>query len=517
MSAPSRRRLSVPGLVVLLASIAMIAGEERLGLMQARVGPVGRTLIWVIGGCGALIGGQFVLAGLLPELIGRRGAGALVRNRFAIPREGWVAIGILITLFIGAMIGRNNTLLLVFALLAAPFILNGFATFTLLKRIDVARGLPARAEASRPVPVDVTLHNRRRWLPAWLMSVRDEVRGVGVGAVGHDQTELSPQVTFLKVGGRGEQTLTYRLLLPERGRYAFGPAQLNTRFPIGLVERGLVLPLEGELLVHPRIGRLSASWRSRLRRGTEMATTRTRQAGSFDDDFHRVREYQQGDDPRAIHWPTTARRGELIVREFRESRDRPLAVLVDLWRDDLPEPRGPARPDEPPEQSEPSEPSETFVDWLAGRGDRAWRRLTSGSKRLPDETAAPDIADARVELALDLAATLCVDHLKSSQQSHVYCAVAAGGGGQPSAWDSSTWADLTGLLDHLATVEPHRDDAGELAPALVARWSQRRRRGEQVVWITTRPGDQPPVGLPADAIVLPVDLDALADIVTFDV
>ena len=499
------RRLSWPGLVVMLVGLGTLLAELRFNLMTARVGPAGYVLALIIGGSALLIGLQFLLVGLIPSLAASRGTATIARNRFFLPAEGRIAIIILIVLFIGAMIGRNNPLLLVFALLATPFILNGFSTFTLLQKMEVSRSLPDRAEAGRPVAIDVRLHNRRRWLPAWLMTVRDEVRGIGQGATGHDQTALFPQVTFLKAGPRSTPELTYRLRLPERGRYRFGPCQLNTRFPIGLVERGLILGVSDDLLVHPRVGKLSASWQRRLKKGTELVASAARQSGSFDDDFHRVREYQQGDDPRAIHWPTTARRGELIVREFRESRDRPLAVLVDLYRS--PDGRRAAPTTESTDPADPADPAEPSL-W-----DRLYNVIVPSTDAGAGEVEAPEVLDSRVETALAMAATLCVDHLRNSQQSHVYCAVAAA---DPIAWDSSTRADLGGLLDRMAEAQPHGQASADSGSMLVDDWQLRRRRSEQVVWITTRPeAALPAADLPSDLIIVPAEESVVRELVAF--
>ena len=512
MAAPSRRRISWAGLAVFLIGVLTIVGELRLGLMKARTGMPGHVVMLILGTCFLLIGLQFVVVGLVPALTASRGTKTLARNRFYLPVEGRVACGILIVLFVGAMIGRNNLLLLVFALLAAPFILNGFATFTLLQRMDLTRRMPDRAEAGRPVTIDVRLQNKRRWLPAWLMTVRDEVRGTEVGAAGLTETVLFPNVTFARVPARRITQLSYRLRLPERGRYRFGPAQLNTRFPIGLVERGLIISVEDELLVHPRVGRLSTAWRRRLSKGTELVSSARRQAGSFDDDFHRVREYQQGDDPRAIHWPTTARRGELIVREFRESRDRPLAVLIDLYRPDDRLPAAAAPSQTPAAATEPGQAS--FIDWIASLvSPRAWLGRSPTKPPQPLPVVSVTAADARVELALDLAATLAVDHLRNSQQSHVFCGLAAA---EPVRWDSSTRSDLGGLMDRMAVAQPHADESVAVTLDLIDAWRSRRRRSEQVVWITTRPEAAIPTGdLPPDLVVIAADADTLAEIVHF--
>jgi uncharacterized protein (DUF58 family) len=50
-------------------------------------------------------------------------------------------------------------------------------------------------------------------------------------------------------------------------------------------------------------------------------------------EFLGVREYRQGDSPRSIHWPSTARRGALVVREMELERPAGLLIVVDTWAD----------------------------------------------------------------------------------------------------------------------------------------------------------------------------------------
>ena len=123
----------------------------------------------------------------------------------------------------------------------------------------------------------------------------------------------------------------YQLVLAETWRYEFGPVFMDTRFPLGLVERGLNLPVAESLRVYPRLGRLHPDWKRKLQNATEQTSSQAAQGGIFEDEFHRLREYRPGDDLRSVHWRTSARRNELMVREYRDSRDRSLLILLDSW------------------------------------------------------------------------------------------------------------------------------------------------------------------------------------------
>jgi uncharacterized protein (DUF58 family) len=207
--------------------------------------------------------------------------------------------------------------------MAGSFILNGWITFSMLKRLTAERSLQRRVMAGEPFSVELMLINPKWWFTAWLMSVRDKVD--------NGRESLHPEVLFARIPRRSRKTGLYQLRLSQRGKYTFGPLQINSRFPLGLVERGVVLTHPAEILVYPRIGHLTPSWRRQVLIATQPISFAQSRGGTFDDDFHRIREYRPGDDIRAIHWRTTARRNEIMVREFRESRDRHLILLLDLF------------------------------------------------------------------------------------------------------------------------------------------------------------------------------------------
>ena len=48
-------------------------------------------------------------------------------------------------------------------------------------------------------------------------------------------------------------------------------------------------------------------------------------------EYHGLRGYRSGDSPRWIHWRTSARRGELMVKEFEHQNEQDLAILIDPW------------------------------------------------------------------------------------------------------------------------------------------------------------------------------------------
>jgi uncharacterized protein (DUF58 family) len=118
-----------------------------------------------------------------------------------------------------------------------------------------------------------------------------------------------------------------------RGWYNFAPTAASTRYPFGLVGRRVQFGPARRVLVLPRAGKLS---RDRLRqhlRGADPRGDRTHRRGwqheSAQADFHGLRPFRFGDSPKLIHWRTSARRGELLIREFEDVPGADLFVVVD--------------------------------------------------------------------------------------------------------------------------------------------------------------------------------------------
>ncbi|GAA1646069.1 DUF58 domain-containing protein [Georgenia ruanii] len=128
----------------------------------------------------------------------------------------------------------------------------------------------------------------------------------------------------LRVGER--HAATYRLHPARRGVYALGPLALELRDPFGLTRAGLEPGDPAELVVLPRVHELGGV---RLRREGDAGDWHVPHsvAPQGEDDIS-TRHYRYGDDLRRVHWPATAHRGQLMVRqEERPARRRATLVL----------------------------------------------------------------------------------------------------------------------------------------------------------------------------------------------
>lgn len=415
-SADSIQAVSTTGVVFMVVGMGMVLFEFQTDFMLRRLGVWGRGIMLACGTALSVWGLKDVISGFWPRLAGR---GYHVR----IPLEGWLYLMIMVVLFVGALIGRNNPLLMVFSMMVGPFVINGWYTFTMLRGLRVGRELPPRMMAGKTLSVTLTLTNPKTWLSAWLMVVRDSVT--------HHSGSIVPEVLFVQVPGGGKRRGHYQLRLDERGRYLLGPVDVASRFPLGLVERGLRLDVPDQLLIYPRIGRLHPEWRRLLQHSAELVSHVRPQSGPFNDELHRLREYRAGDDPRRIHWRTSARMNELMVCDYQESRDRDLVLIVDAWR--------------------------------------------------PDRTTSEQ--NEQLEYGLRFAATIVMDQVHNGRASALLVHLA---GKRLFQWDGDSGDHHTDeLLDGFALLEPSRQPIETIFEGLDFDQSRSRR----TVLVTTRPDE----------------------------
>jgi uncharacterized protein (DUF58 family) len=126
---------------------------------------------------------------------------------------------------------------------------------------------------------------------------------------------------------RGERLRgSYVLARVPRGRYPFESAQVVVEDPFGLEHLEMELPAGESLLVYPRLVDLERLFSEGGRRLAEGRRLLLRRPSGFD--LHSVREYAQGESLRRVHWPSTAKRGQLMVKELEDSpRDEVVVVL----------------------------------------------------------------------------------------------------------------------------------------------------------------------------------------------
>jgi uncharacterized protein (DUF58 family) len=140
-----------------------------------------------------------------------------------------------------------------------------------------------------------------------------------VGRLGERRTPLR------RSAGRLHATYVLRAL--PRGRYHYGPARAVLEDPFGLERAEVALGGGGALLVYPRLVELGGLFSETGAHSPDGRRLLLRRPSGFE--LHSVREYEHGESLRKVHWRSTARRGQLMVKDLEDAPRDEVAVLLD--------------------------------------------------------------------------------------------------------------------------------------------------------------------------------------------
>jgi uncharacterized protein (DUF58 family) len=176
-----------------------------------------------------------------------------------------------------------------------------------MRRVSVSTHTPNDATVGQRTLVELDVHSRAR-------DVRVRL--------------LDPPTPWVRVDRNAKGTIVQRP--PHRGVYRRVRIELKTSAPLGVFTRRRVLnvALPGPLYVAPRA--IAAPTERVTASAIAHGSVVSRSPYTAVDAVRSVRPFVSGDPARHIHWPSSARRGELVVRDFDPPAVLGLAIVVDL-------------------------------------------------------------------------------------------------------------------------------------------------------------------------------------------
>jgi uncharacterized protein (DUF58 family) len=232
----------------------------------------------------------------------------------------WQLLGLTaLTAGLALAIGWKPFFIITYALLAA-LVLSVAWLFIATRGLTFSRSaLGGRAQVGERIEEQLALENHSVFPKLWVQ-VSDEST-----LPGHHAGYVS------SVGPRQRIAWRAKTVCRARGRYKLGPVTATTGDPLGLFSRQLVLAPERSLLVLPPVLPLSqfALYTGALPgrgRGAQRSLQTTTNVVT-------VRNYVPGDPLTRIHWPSTARLGQFMVKEFDLDPTIDVVLLLDLDRD----------------------------------------------------------------------------------------------------------------------------------------------------------------------------------------
>lgn len=220
----------------------------------------------------------------------------------------------LITLGVGfaALNTGNNLIYLVLGMMLTLIALSGILSELSVSTLSAERKVPDEVYAGREVGVVLSLYNLKERLPA--LGIELQESGLIDVARGRAYYVLVP------AGTHRSQRVGYTF--KRRGIHLLEGFVVGTSYPFGLFNRSYRLTLEQPVMVFPEIQPIEEKSALSRALGGEESLTRK----GLGEEFYGLRDFVVGDDPRHVHWKTTARRGRLTLRENSQEGRRRVIV-----------------------------------------------------------------------------------------------------------------------------------------------------------------------------------------------
>ena len=270
----------------------------------------------------------------------------------------------------------NNLLYLLFGAMLGFIALSGWLSERVLRRLEIRRHTPRGVTVERPIRLTYYVTNRKRLFPTLAVYLIEE----GL-----------PEPAFISRVGAGDSVAVgSENRFVQRGVYALGTLTLSTSFPFGMFTKERDVPLPGELVIWPRTDRPVRLPTHPGGRGGQQFSDSSGGAPGARGEYRGLREYRVGDDPKDIHWKTTAKIGTPVTREYDRDTTDTVRICLDT-------------------RGEPGDEAEAAIEVAAALAAQAYRI----GRRFGITTCTSDLApgggSGQLELVLDLLARVDFD------------------------------------------------------------------------------------------------------------
>jgi uncharacterized protein (DUF58 family) len=218
-------------------------------------------------------------------------------------KEGITFLGL--TFFVGfaALNTGNNLLYLIFGMMLSFIAASGIMSMINLSGIEIKINPPEDAFALTLTPFRFSVRNLKILVPSYSLTIDIEGRRAFL-------SYLPPKAT---------KTITIQSFFKKRGWNKFPQAILFTKFPFGFFKKWTRIDLgDEEVLVYPKVEKLAIDKDTFQREFGERESEKL----GFGGDLKSIRAYHEGDNPKFIHWRTTAKIGGLMLRELQDDESK---------------------------------------------------------------------------------------------------------------------------------------------------------------------------------------------------
>ena len=237
-----------------------------------------------------------------------------LQNRtLQLTREGGGFIALLFAIGLGAINTGNNLLYLIMAMCCSFIAVSGILSELTLREISVEGLTHKNIYAEEPCSLTLRLTNCKKRVPSYSLYLslpKDRRYQAESGAY------------FFYVPALRSAPKTIILTAYKRGPIHIHNCQLATSFPFGFFVKSRTIDINIQSLVFPAIRKVE------LPSPTESALESMGTIKGQGEELYTLREFRPGDTMSAVHWKSTAKTGDLRIKEFSQGGDRRYTIFL---------------------------------------------------------------------------------------------------------------------------------------------------------------------------------------------
>ncbi len=241
--------------------------------------------------------------------------------RIVATKESAMWLGASAVLMTIGLVKGINLLALVSYVSFAFLLLNTILAWRMVLKVSAVRVQPQSVFAGESVAISGR--------------VKNQSNGRAVLSL-QEATTINPRAWFLPALPGGVMLpFAGATEFPTRGVHSVPAIEAISSYPFGLMTcRRMLLPAT-EVVILPALGYVDLAllrrWILRNMATDDSHRRVVRRVAPADGDVRGLRPYRDGDSPRDVHWRSSARRGQLIVREYDRNAPLDLVIVVDPW------------------------------------------------------------------------------------------------------------------------------------------------------------------------------------------
>jgi len=240
---------------------------------------------------------------------------SLNNRTLSLTREGLGFILLLFGVGLGAINTGNNLLYLVLAMCCSFIAVSGVLSELSFKKLSVKAKGPTHLYCNETGTLDFKITNNKVWAPSFSIHIL-------LASDGQGSLEQPPYFFFIPAGATLEKSALFSG--NKRGPLQINSCRLATSFPFGFYYKTKTIPLNMDMVIFPALHPVQLPPRNESGQEGE-GTLQTR-----GEELYAVREFRPGDSISSVHWKSSAKTGNLRVKEFQSTNEQSYTVFLNV-------------------------------------------------------------------------------------------------------------------------------------------------------------------------------------------